>query len=143
MERKQFYPSAVLAKCLADDAQARGISESLLIIDILEEYYCLKSENEPSIPDLTRIVLDEVAEYVQGLPLGEIFDLATASESYKKIAMTKGRKPQFVRASIGRSFAGKIGKDRFANVRKAIQKNKHGVDTPVLSENNALMYEKF
>ncbi len=146
MERKQFYPDEALAKCLDEDSKNRGISESLLIVDILEEYYGLKSKEEPSLTELTKTVLDEVEEYVKGLAVGAQFDLLSASSTYEKICMTsfyyKKRTPKFARASIGRSFASKIGKDRFSNVRKAMKLDKKGNDKQVLSANNALVYEK-
>ena len=64
-----------------------------------------------------------------------IFDLNDASPTYRNIPMVAKLKPSTVRASIGRSFARKIGKPPFANVKK-YQVN--GVQQ--LSINNALVY---
>ena len=82
------------------------------------------------------MVLGEIEDFLKAHE-GEsvIFDLNDASPTYRNIPMAAKLKPSTVRASIGRSFAGKIGKPPFANVKK-YQVN--GVQQ--LSVNNALIY---
>lgn len=146
MIRKQFFPDATLASKLAQDSSTRGISESNLIVDILSEYYGLKTPT-CSISTLTQNVFKEVADYVNHLNIGVPFDLLAASKTYRNIDMasfTAGSKtPMTIRASIGRSFAHKIGAPgMFQNVKKSTFKDKNGKDKQRKSVNNALMYER-
>lgn len=138
MQRVQFYPSSKLFEILETEAQSKGVSVSTLVSDILNEYYGLSKNVTKSVTELTVIVLKEVEDYISTLPKGEIFDLKMASATYNDIPMTNGKRPQAIRASIGRSFGAKLGKGSFSNVRKATQNGKQ-----ILSVNNALMYEVF
>lgn len=136
MQRIQFYPSNSLASILNAEATKSGVSVSQFVTDLLEEYYGVSTKSNPSITQLTTKVIDEVAEYVRNSPKSTTFDLNTASATYRDIPMTAGKKPKTIRASIGRSFATKLGKGDFVNVQKYIVNDKQ-----VLSVNNALMYE--
>lgn len=138
MQRIQFYPSTELANILNAEAQSKGVSVSAYVTDLLEEYYGMK-KNSVSITQLTTAVLKEVENYIATLPKNVPFDLKTASKTYDGIDMTCGKKPRTVRASIGRSFCSKLGKEPFANVRKCQDKN----GKYILSVNNALMYELY
>lgn len=138
MQRIQFYPSEELADILNAEAQSKGVSVSTYVTDLLEEYYGMK-KNSVSITQLTATVLKEVENYIATLPKNVPFDLKTASKTYNEIKMTCGKKPQTVRASIGRSFGAKLGKAPFTNVRKYQDKN----GKYILSVNNALMYELY
>lgn len=138
MQRVQFYPSTELANILNDEAKKNGVSISAFVTDILNEYYGLTKKNTPTITQLTAMVLTEVEEYLKKSGGRTEFDLNRASQTYRKIDMTCGKKPSTVRASIGRSFVSKVGKAPFANVRKCVV---NGVQK--LSENNALLYETF
>lgn len=145
MLRKQFYPDAKLADMLSQDATHKGVSESTLITDILNEYYGLSVKSSISVTSLTKTVLDEVEAYVKNLSVGDKFDLNTASATYRDIEMAqfKGqtKTPKTVRASIGRSFVSKIGTAPFANVQKSTYIDKDGKTKQNLSVNNALIYE--
>ena len=136
MNRIQFFPSNTLAKKLNAEANVNGVSVSQLVTDILENYYSINSN--ASITQLTVEVLNEVENYLMIITKNTPFDLNTASNTYKNINMTCGKKPSAVRASIGRSFASKIGNAQFSNVRKCMVNGKQK-----LSANNALMYETF
>jgi len=135
MNRIQFYPSQALADILNAEAAANGVSVSKFVVDLLDGYYNL-SASTPSVTHLTAVVLGEIEDFLKAHE-GEsvIFDLNDASPTYRNIPMAAKLKPSTVRASIGRSFAGKIGKPPFANVKK-YQVN--GVQQ--LSVNNALIY---
>lgn len=138
MQRIQFYPSATLADILDAEAKKNGVSISTFITDLLNDYYGLTKKNTPNITHLSAIVLREVEDYLKKANSRIEFDLLSASPTYRNIDMTCGKKPSAVRASIGRSFASKIGRAPFANVRKY---RVNGVQQ--LSVNNALLYETF
>lgn len=138
MQRVQFYPSEELAQILETEAKKNGVSVSLFVTDLLTDYYGLSQKSTPTITQLTSTVLKEVEEYIKKSKGVIEFDLNIASDTYRNIDMTCGKKPSTVRASIGRSFTSKIGKAPFANVRKCIVNGKQK-----LSVNNALMYETF
>ena len=108
----------------------------------------MDNQSGTSLTDLTEKVLEEVSSYISTLSRGSKFDLNTASKTYRDISMAKltsqGKIQQATRASIGRSFASRIGKAEFSNVRKATIKDKDGNDKQQLSQkNNALMYEVY
>lgn len=136
MRRIQFYPSTELANILNEEAQCKGVSVSTYVSDLLEDYYGMK-KNGISITRLTVAVLKEVEKYIATLPPNVPFDLNKASKTFREIDMTCGKKPQTVRASIGRAFSAKLGNGAFSNVRKYQDKNGKNI----LSVNNALMYE--
>ncbi len=139
MKRIQFYPSEDLAIILEADAKKKGVSVSAFVTDLLNEYYGFSKKNIPNLTQLTTIVLKEVEEYLTKTDAKNPFDLNDASETYRNIEMTYGKKPSTVRASIGRSFGSKIGKEPFSNVR--LSKTNDGKQN--LSVNNALLYDKF
>ncbi|KAB3536257.1 hypothetical protein F8154_04040 [Alkaliphilus pronyensis] len=139
MKRIQFYPSEELAIILETDAKKKGVSVSAFVTDLLNEHYGFSKKNIPNLTQLTTIVLKEVEEYLTKTEAKIQFDLNDASETYRNIEMTNGKKPSTVRASIGRSFGSKIGKEPFSNVR--LSKTNDGKQN--LSVNNALLYEKF
>lgn len=147
MLRKQFYPDSKLATMLSQDAIKKGVSESILITEILNEYYGLSVKTNISVTSLTATVLKEVEEYIKTLSTGDTFDLNSASVTYRGIEMAqfKGqtKTPKTVRASIGRSFVSKIGTVPFANVRKSMYVDNKGKMKQRLSVNNALVYEIF
>lgn len=139
MNRIQFFPSENLANILNSEAASKGVSVSRLVNDLLEEHYGISSKTNLSITQLTVIVLKEVEDYIRTqAKVNTTFDLNIASATYRTISMTCGKAPSTVRASIGRSFAAKIGKAPFQNVRKYIVNGRQQ-----LSTNNALVYETF
>ncbi len=138
MNRVQFYPGKKLDDILSKEAKSKGVSRSQFVTDLLEDYYGLSNKAMPSITELTTIVLEEIEEYIKNGGGIIEFDLNTASSTYRNIDMTCGKKPSAVRASIGRSFAAKIGKEPFENVRKCVVDGKQK-----LSLNNALVYETY
>ena len=133
MNRVQFYPGKKLDDILSKEAKSKGVSRSKFVTDLLEDYKAV-----PSITELTTIVFEEIEEYIKNGGGIIEFDLNTASSTYRNIDMTCGKKPSAVRASIGRSFAAKIGKEPFENVRKCVVDGKQK-----LSLNNALVYETY
>lgn len=137
MQRIQFYPDKELANVLQSEAERNKVSVSTFVTDLLKEYYGLSSRENKTA--LTRRVIQEVEDYLEQLSEtdGNTFDLNKASATYRKIPMTCGGKPNPTRASIGRSFGAKVGKPPFQCIRKCIRNGKQ-----VLSENNALVYEK-
>lgn len=137
MKRIQFYPSNALASILNTEANKSGVSVSQFVTDLLEVYYGISTKSNPTITQLTSKVIDEVARYVRNETNGKPFDLNQASETYRAIPMTAGKKPQTIRASIGRSFVSKLGKGDFTDVKKYVVNGKQ-----ILSQNNALMYIK-
>lgn len=138
MNRIQFFPSENLANILNSEAASKGVSVSRLVNDLLEEHFGIASKSNPSITQLTGIVLKEVEEYLKQVKTNITFDL-NVSSTYRTISMVNGQKPSTIRASIGRSFKSKIGKaGPFKNVRKCIINGKQQ-----LSANNALVYETF
>lgn len=138
MYRIQFYPSKALADILNEEATKSGVSVSQFVTDLLECHFGLSNNTSMTITQLTTIVLSEIEEYLRNAAGPIVFDLNSASPTYRNIDMTSGKKPSTVRASIGRSFGCKIGHAPFANVRKCIVN-----DAQKLSANNALMYETF
>lgn len=147
MLRKQFYPDSKLATMLSQDATKKGVSESILITEILNEYYGLSVKTTASVTSLTKTVLIEVEEYIRTLSPGVPFDLNMASATYREIEMAQfngqTKTPRTVRASIGRSFVSKIGEKPFDRVKKSTFTDRKGNIKQLLSSNNALMYEIF
>ena len=138
MQRIQFYPSKELFDILNEEAKKYGVSVSQLVTATLEECYGLTSKSGVSITQLTTTVLKEIEDSLGYCNGKEELDHNTASPSYKLISMISGKKPSTIRASIGRSFGRKIGKEPFSNVRKCIINGNQR-----LSVNNALVYETF
>lgn len=139
MKRIQFYPSEELAIILETDAKKKGVSVSAFVTDLLNEHYGFSQKDIPNLTQLTSIVLKEIEEYLTKTKTPTEFDLNSVSETYRNIDMTYGKKPSTVRASIGRSFGSKIGKEPFDHVR--LSKTNDGKQK--LSVNNALVYETF
>ena len=102
MERIQFYPPEILKRVMLQDAKINGISISQLTVDILSE--------------IIDEVIDEVKTFVKDHPVGTTFDLLTASETFKNIHMVADGKPSTNRATVGKIFASKLGKDSFKNI---------------------------
>lgn len=135
MERVQFFPGERLGKALKDDAKAKKIPVSQLVIEILMKHYTL-IQNERPLKEVTTDVLQEIKEYVESHETGTIFDILTASKSFAEIEMIAAGKPSANRASVGRTFAALVGKNEFQNV---IVAEKDGVI--LRSPNHATMYK--
>ena len=118
MERIQFYPPEILKRVMLQDAKINGISISQLTVDILMEHYGLAvaTENKKALSEIIDEVIDEVKTFVKDHPSGTTFDLLTASETFKNIHMVADGKPSTNRATVGKIFASKLGKDRFKNI---------------------------
>ena len=103
MERIQFYPPEILKRVMLQDAKINGISISQLTVDILMEHYGLAvaTENKKALSEIIDKVID---------------DLLTASETFKNIHMVADGKPSTNRATVGKIFASKLGKDSFKNI---------------------------
>lgn len=114
MERIQFYPPEILKRVMLQDAKINGISISQLTVDILMEHYGLAvaTENKKALSE----IIDEVKTFVKDHPVGTTFDLLTASETFKNIHMVADGKPSTNRATVGKIFASKLGKDSFKNI---------------------------
>ena len=118
MERIQFYPPEILKRVMLQDAKINGISISQLTVDILMEHYGLAvaTENKKALSEIIDEVIDEVKTFVKDHPVGTTFDLLTASETFKNIHMVADGKPSTNRATVGKIFASKLGKDSFKNI---------------------------
>ena len=118
MERIQFYPPEILKRVMLQDAKINGISISQLTVDILMEHYGLAvaTENMKALSEIIDEVIDEVKTFVKDHPVGTTFDLLTASETFKNIHMVADGKPSTNRATVGKIFASKLGKDSFKNI---------------------------
>ena len=118
MERIQFYPPEILKRVMLQDAKINGISISQLTVDILMEHYGLAvaTENKKALSEIIDEVIDEVKTFVKDHPVGTTFDLLTASETFKNIHMVDDGKPSTNRATVGKIFASKLGKDSFKNI---------------------------
>lgn len=118
MERIQFYPPEILKRVMLQDAKINGISISQLTVDILMEHYGLAvaTENKKALSEIIDEVIDEVKTFVKDHPVGTTFDLLTASETFKNIHMVADGKPSTNRATVGKIFASKLGKDIFKNI---------------------------
>lgn len=118
MERIQFYPPEILKRVMLQDAKINGISISQLTVDILMEHYGLAvaTENKKALSEIIDEVIGEVKTFVKDHPSGTTFDLLTASETFKNIHMVADGKPSTNRATVGKIFASKLGKDSFKNI---------------------------
>lgn len=118
MERIQFYPPEILKRVMLQDAKINGISISQLTVDILMEHYGLAvaTENKKALSEIIDEVIDEVKMFVKDHPVRTTFDLLTASETFKNIHMVADGKPSTNRATVGKIFASKLGKDSFKNI---------------------------
>lgn len=118
MERIQFYPPEILKRVMLQDAKINGISISQLTVDILMEHYGLAvaTEDKKALSEIIDEVIDEVKTFVKDHPSGTTFDLLTASETFKNIHMVADGKPSTNRATVGKIFASKLGKDSFKNI---------------------------
>ncbi len=118
MERIQFYPPEILKRVMLQDAKINGISISQLTVDILMEHYGLAvaTENKKALSEIIDEVIGEVKTFVKDHPSGTTFDLLTASETFKNIHMVANGKPSTNRATVGKIFASKLGKDSFKNI---------------------------
>ena len=118
MERIQFYPPEILKRVMLQDAKINGISISQLTVDILMEHYGLAvaTENKKALSEIIDEVIDDVKTFVKDHPAGTTFDLLTASETFKNIHMVADGKPSTNRATVGKIFASKLGKDSFKNI---------------------------
>lgn len=139
MERIQFYPPENLKKVMQQDANTKQISISQLCVDILMKHYGLSVPKayKRSLSQIIDEVFDEVKEFVMDHPSGTTFDLLTASKTFKNIHMVANGKPSTNRATVGKVFVSKLGKDDFANVE--IVRTEFGA--PKKSVNRATLYQ--
>lgn len=124
---------------MQQDAEVKGLSISQLAVDILMNHYGLAVpiSNKKSLPEIIDVVIDEVKIYIKDNPSGTTFDLLTASETFKNIHMVADGKPSTNRATVGKVFVSKLGKDDFKNV--AILRTESGAAKK--SVNRATLYE--
>lgn len=118
MERIQFYPSADLKKMMQREAENKGLSLSQLTVDIIVKHYGLAVTKEEKRPISVAIdeVIEEVKSFVCKNKTGTEFDLLTASDTFKNIHMVADGKPSTNRATVGKVFASKLGKNDFKNI---------------------------
>jgi len=137
MERIQFYPSTALKAALDQDAETKKISISALVTGILNTHYGLTPQNTLSLAETLTLVISEIKEYIKTLNINDEFDLLTASETFKNIEMVSSGKPSTNRATIGKIFSKRIGKEPFQNVEIC----RNTLDGKVKkTQNNATMY---
>ena len=139
MNKIQFYPSDELYKAIKENAEAMDISVNALVCDFLTEAFCDVPEREcKSERELTKIVFDEIEEFVSDVDVDYEFDLMTASPTYADIKNVFNNRTKEIRSKVGNNFAKKVGKDkRFKNVEVA--KNRNG--NTKRNRNNAIMYK--
>lgn len=140
MERVQFYPPENLKKLMQQDADTKQISISQLSADILMKHYGLAvpTADKRALSEIIDEVIDEVKEFVRDHPSGTTFDLLTASKTFKDIHMIADGKPSTNRATVGKVFVSKLGKDDdFTNVK--IVRTESGA--PKKSVNRATLYQ--
>lgn len=118
MERIQLYPPDNLKEIMEKDAALKQVSMSQLAVDILMKYYGLGISvlNKKPLSEITQIVIEEVKEYIANHSEGTTFDLLTASKTFKNIHMVAEGKPSTNRATVGKVFASKLGKEPFSNI---------------------------
>lgn len=138
MERIQLYPPESLKEVMQRDAELKGVSMSQLTVDLLSQYYGLAvpSANKKPLSEVIDIVIDEVHQYISEHKHDETFDLLEASETFKNIHMVANGKPSTNRATVGKVFAAKVGKDDFKNI--AVVRTESGAVKK--SINGATMY---
>ena len=139
MKRIQFYPTPELAQRLESEALNLGVSISTLVVDLLNEHFCLVNKNKYTESQLTKMVFDELKAYVTNPQnVNSEFDILKASETFKTIEMTFDGKPSTIRAKIGKAFSKQIGSGKaFPQVQRAY--NSKGKLKK--SVNNATMYK--
>lgn len=139
MERIQLYPPESLKKIMQQDAEVKGLSISQLAVDILMNHYGLAvpTANKKALSEIIDVVIAEVNSYVKKNSSGTIFDLLTASDTFKNIHMVADGRPSTNRATVGKVFVSKLGKDDFKNV--AIVRTESGAAKK--SVNRATLYE--
>lgn len=141
MQRIQVYPPENLKKLMQHDADTKQISISQLSVDILMKHYGLAvptTADKRALSEIIDEVIDEVKEFVRDHPSGTTFDLLTASKTFKDIHMVAEGKPSTNRATVGKVFVSKLGRDDdFANVK--IVRTESGA--PKKSVNRATMYQ--
>lgn len=139
MERIQLYPPESLKKIMQQDAEVKGLSISQLAVDILMNHYGLAvpTANKKALSEIIDVVIDEVKSFVKDNSSGTIFDLLTASDTFKNIHMVADGRPSTNRATVGKVFVSKLGKDDFKNV--AIVRTESGAAKK--SVNRATLYE--
>lgn len=139
MERIQFYPPENLKKVMQQDANTKQISISQLSVNILMKHYGLAvpTADKRALSEVINEVIDEVKEFVMDHPSGTTFDLLSSSKTFKNIHMVADGKPSTNRATVGKVFVSKLGKDDFANVE--IVRTESGA--PKKSVNRATLYQ--
>lgn len=138
MERIQLYPPENLKKMMQKEAELKALNISQLAVTILMQYYGLvvSSANRKTLPAIIDEVIEEVKTYVNENKPGTTFDLLNASELFKNIHMVADGKPSTNRATVGKVFASKLGKEVFKNV--AVVRTETG--DVIKSVNRATMY---
>lgn len=118
MERIQLYPPENLKNLMQHEANVKCLSMSQLTVDILMNHYGLavSSTNKKTLPEIIDEVINEVSVFVCENKPGTTFDLLNASVTFKNIHMVADGKPSTNRATVGKVFASKLGKDDFKNV---------------------------
>lgn len=138
MEVLKIYAPDNLKEVLQKDAALKSLSMSELTVDIMMKHYGLTvpETNKKPLPEIIEDVLDDVKMFVKKNPVGTTFDLLSASETFKNIHMVADGKPSSNRATVGKVFASKLGKEEFINV--AVVRTESGAIKK--SVNRATMY---
>jgi hypothetical protein len=136
MRRIQFYPNQELEYKLEEEARISGMSISALVNEKLNDLYFSRDDDDHPLSVLTVQVLKEIEEYIANPDNPSEFDILSASDTFRNIAMVSKKTPSTVRASIGRSFASKVATGEYANIQQLKKDGKL-----ILSINNAIMYK--
>ncbi len=119
MEVLKIYAPDNLKEVLQKDAKLKGLSMSELTVEVLMQHYgiAVPAANKKSLPEIIGQVIEEIRKYVKNPDnIGKTFDLLSVSETFKNIHMVADGKPSSNRATVGKVFASKLGKDDFINV---------------------------
>lgn len=141
MEVLKIYAPDNLKDVLQKDAELKDLSMSELSVDIMMKHYGLvvPATNKKALSEIIEDVLDEVKMFVKNNPVGTPFDLLKASQTFRDIHMVADGKPSSNRATVGKVFASKVGKEDFKNV-EVIRTESGAIKKSV---NRATMYRSF
>lgn len=119
MGRIQIYADEDLQAKIDADCAVLGVNDNVLVLDILKKHYGLVPPDTLSDVEIEQRFFKELVAYVKGNPTDE-FDLNVASATYRNIDMVYAGKPRILKATLGKKFAKRLGKDEFVNVEQVL-----------------------
>lgn len=119
MGRIQIYADEDLQAKIDADGAVLGVNDNVLVLDILKKHYGLIPPDALSDVEIEQRFFEELVAYVKSNPTDE-FDLNMASATYRNIDMVYAGKPRILKATLGKKFAKRLGKDEFVNVEQVL-----------------------